>query len=272
MYITAEIRRIVTHHRHYKNLHSIHPDCHCCPEQNHCRLNDSVLGNNDSLDEYYEDSYSDGDESDDTSDFSSYVHSGAPSMSEVGRKDDSTNAYEAGKAIGTLMSEYGLNLDLAPVADVLSGNSYGMGTRTFGTEAQTVSDMALEVLRGIEEQDVHAAMKYFPGYGAASSNMSGFPLINSSLDELKKKEFLPYINAIEQGLDFVIVGHVSVPNVIGDDTPSSLSEKMISEVLRKALGFKGVVMTDYLNDANIVKNYSASAAAMNNGNPEISSL
>ena len=224
--------------------------------------NDSVLGNNDSLDEYYEDSYSDGDESDDTSDFSSYVHSGAPSMSEVGRKDDSTNAYEAGKAIGTLMSEYGLNLDLAPVADVLSGNSYGMGTRTFGTEAQTVSDMALEVLRGIEEQDVHAAMKYFPGYGAASSNMSGFPLINSSLDELKKKEFLPYINAIEQGLDFVIVGHVSVPNVIGDDTPSSLSEKMISEVLRKALGFKGVVMTDYLNDANIVKNYSASDAAV----------
>ena len=60
-------------------------------------------------------------------------------------------------------------------------------------------------------------MKYFPGYGAASSNMSGFPLINSSLDELKKKEFLPYINAIEQGLDFVIVGHVSVPNVIGED-------------------------------------------------------
>ena len=224
--------------------------------------NDSVLGNNDSLDEYYEDSYSDGDESDDTSDFSSYVHSGAPSMSEVGRKDDSTNAYAAGKAIGTLMSEYGLNLDLAPVADVLSGNSYGMGTRTFGTEAQNVSDMALEVLRGIEEQDVHAAMKYFPGYGAASSNMSGFPLINSSLDELKKKEFLPYINAIEQGLDFVIVGHVSVPNVIGDDTPSSLSEKMISEVLRKALGFKGVVMTDYLNDANIVKNYSASDAAV----------
>ncbi len=63
-------------------------------------------------------------------------------------------------------------------------------------------------------------------------------------------------------MDFVIVGHVSVPNVIGDDTPSSLSEKMISEVLRKALGFKGVVMTDYLNDANIVKNYSASDAAV----------
>ena len=221
----------------------------------------SVLGNNDNLDEYYENSYSD-DGSDYSSSSANSVHSGAPSMSEIGRKDDSTNAYEAGKSIGSLMSAYGLNLDLAPVADVLSGNSTGIGDRTFGTDAQTVSDMALEVIRGIQEEDVNAAMKYFPGYGAASSNMSGFPVINSSLDELKKKEFLPYSNAIAQGMDFVMVGHISVPNVTGDDTPASLSEKMISEVLRKDLGFKGIVMTDYLNDKTIVKNYSAADAAV----------
>ena len=221
----------------------------------------SVLGNNDNLDEYYENSYSD-DDSDYSSSSANSVHSGAPSMSEIGRKDDSTNAYEAGKSIGSLMSAYGLNLDLAPVADVLSGNSTGIGDRTFGTDAQTVSDMASEVIRGIQEEDVNAAMKYFPGYGAASSNMSGFPVINSSLDELKKKEFLPYSNAIVQGLDFIMVGHISVPNVTGDDTPASLSEKMISEVLRKDLGFKGIVMTDYLNDKTIVKNYSAADAAV----------
>lgn len=222
---------------------------------------ESVLGNNDNLDEYYENSYSD-DDSDYSSSSANSVHSGATSMSEIGRKDDSTNAYEAGKSIGSLMSAYGLNLDLAPVADVLSGNSTGIGDRTFGTDAQTVSDMALEVIRGIQEEDVNAAMKYFPGYGAASSNMSGFPVINSSLDELKKKEFLPYSNAIAQGLDFVMVGHISVPNVTGDDTPASLSEKMISEVLRKDLRFKGIVMTDYLNDKTIVKNYSAADAAV----------
>ena len=221
----------------------------------------SVLGNNDNLDEYYENSYSD-DDSDYSSSSANSVHSGATSMSEIGRKDDSNNAYEAGKSIGSLMSAYGLNLDLAPVADVLSGNSTGIGDRTFGTDAQTVSDMALEVIRGIQEKDVNAAMKYFPGYGAASSNMSGFPVINSSLDELKKKEFLPYSNAIAQGLDFVMVGHISVPNVTGDDTPASLSEKMISEVLRKDLGFKGIVMTDYLNDKTIVKNYGAADAAV----------
>lgn len=221
----------------------------------------SVLGNNDNLDEYYENSYSD-DDSDYSSSSANSVHSGATSMSEIGRKNDSTNAYEAGKSIGSLMSAYGLNLDLAPVADVLSGNSTGIGDRTFGTDAQTVSDMASEVIRDIQEEDVNAAMKYFPGYGAASSNMSGFPVINSSLDELKKKEFLPYSNAIAQGLDFIMVGHISVPNVTGDDTPASLSEKMISEVLRQDLGFKGIVMTDYLNDRTIVKNYSAADAAV----------
>ena len=57
-----------------------------------------------------------------------------------------------------------------------------------------------------------------------------------------------------------MVGHISVPNVTGDDTPASLSEKMISEVLRKDLGFKGIVMTDYLNDKTIVKNYGAADA------------
>ena len=82
------------------------------------------------------------------------------------------------------------------------------------------------------------------------------------MDELKKKEFLPYSNAIAQGLDFIMVGHISVPNVTGDDTPASLSEKMISEVLRQDLGFKGIVMTDYLNDRTIVKNYSAADAAV----------
>ena len=138
----------------------------------------SVLGNNDNLDEYYENSYSH-DDSDYSSSSANSVHSGATSMSEIGRKDDSNNAYEAGKSIGSLMSAYGLNLDLAPVADVLSGNSTGIGDRTFGTDAQTVSDMALEVIRGIQEEDVNAAMKYFPEYGAASSNMSGFPVINS---------------------------------------------------------------------------------------------
>ena len=92
--------------------------------------------------------------------------------------------------------------------------------------------------------------------------MSGYPVINSSLEELKNKEFLPYISAIEQGIDFIMVGHISVPEVIGDQTPASLSEKMIGEVLRGELGFKGVVVTDYLNDEEIQQDYSSSEAAV----------
>lgn len=219
----------------------------------------SVLCGNENLDEYYYNYY----------DYYGYYDDGdasasgdVPSMSEIGRSGDSSAAYDAGKTIGELMDSYGLNMNLAPVADVLSGNSYQMSDRSFGTDAQTVSELAGELVRGLEEEGVHAVMKYFPGYGAAAASMSGYPVINSSLEELKNKEFLPYISAIEQGIDFIMVGHISVPEVIGDQTPASLSEKMIGEVLRGELGFKGVVVTDYLNDEEIQQDYSSSEAAV----------
>ncbi|MGN0204353.1 MAG: glycoside hydrolase family 3 protein [Coprococcus sp.] len=214
---------------------------------------DTVLSGNRNLDEYYEyyvDEYDDGEYGD------------IPSMSAIGRSGDSNAAYEVGKTVGELMNSYGLNMNLAPVADVLSGSNYKMGTRSFGTDAQTVSDMVLEVVRGLDEENIHAVLKYFPGYGAAAANMSGYPVISSSLEELMDREFLPYISAIEQGIDFIMVGHIAVPAVTESQIPASLSEKMIREILRGELGFKGIVMTDYLNDEEIQKDYSSSEAAV----------
>lgn len=205
----------------------------------------TVLSGNRNLDEYYDD-----------------ASEAIPSMSEIGRSGNSSAAYEAGKTVGERMRSYGLNMNLAPVADVLSGSNYQMGTRSFGADAQNVSDMAMEVIRGLKEENIHAVMKYFPGYGAAAANISGYPVINSSLEALMDREFLPYISAIEQGVDFIMVGHIAVPAVTESQLPASLSEKMIGEILRGELGFKGVVMTDYLNDEEIQKDYSSSEAAV----------
>ena len=218
----------------------------------------TVLSGNSNLDEYYDDYYDDDEYDDDNDEASGEM----TSMTEIGRSGDSSVAYAAGKTTGELMRTYGLNMNLAPVADVLSGSNYQMASRSFGDDAQTVSDMAMEMIRGLEEEDIHAVMKYFPGYGAAAANMSGYPVINSSPEELMDSEFLPYINAIEQGIDFIMVGHIAVPAVTGSQIPASLSEKMIGEILRGELGFTGVVMTDYLNDEEIQKNYSSSEAAV----------
>lgn len=214
----------------------------------------SVLNGNRDLDEYYD--YYDGYDDDRTK--SGLI----PSMSEIGRSGDSSDAYDAGRSIGELMDTYGLNVNLAPVADVLSGSNCQMGTRSFGTDAQEVSEMALEVVRGLNEEDIYAVMKYFPGYGAATVSMSGYPVINNSLEELQNSAFLPYINAIRRGINFIMVGHISVPEVTGDQTPASLSEKMIGEILRGELGYKRIVMTDYLNDEEIQKEYSSAQAAV----------
>lgn len=181
-------------------------------------------------------------------------------MSEIGRSGTAGDAYEAGNSIGELLNSYGLNMNLAPVADVLSVSNPRMSSRTFGTDAQTVSDMAAEIVRGLKEQNIHAVLKYFPGYGSASG--TGFPVNNSTLEELREKEFLPYINAIEQGIDFIMVGHIAVPSVTGDQTPASMSGKMIQDVLRGELGFQGVVMTDALNESSVQNAYSSGEAAV----------
>ncbi len=186
----------------------------------------------------------------------------ADSASTIGNSGDTAKAREAGKYIGGLLDDYGFNMNLAPVADVLAGNSYQMSQRIFSMDAQTVSDMALAFAEGQASEEVHSVMKYFPGYGAASSAATGYPVINSTLEEMKSKEFLPYINAIEQGLDFIMVGHIAVPNVTGDQTPASLSEVMISEVLRDELGYRGVVITDYLNADEIQAEYTSAQAAV----------
>lgn len=190
-----------------------------------------------------------------------YLEAGS-SASEIGSSGDIQKARDTGKYIGGLLADYGLNMNLAPVADVLSGNSYQMSRRVFGTDAQKVSDMALAFAQGQEEQGIHAVMKYFPGYGAASPVVSGYPVINSTLDEMKAKEFLPYTRAIEQGIDFIMVGHIAVPNVTGDQTPASLSETMIHDVLRGELGFRGVVMTDALDADKIQSGYTSAEAAV----------
>lgn len=181
-------------------------------------------------------------------------------MSEIGRSGTASDAYDAGTSIGKLLNSYGLNMNLAPVADVLSVSNPRMSSRTFGTDAQTVSDMAAEVVRGLKEQNIHAVLKYFPGYASASG--TGFPVNNSTLEELREKEFLPYINAIEQGIDFIMVGHIAVPSVTGDQTPASMSGKMIQDVLRGELGFQGVVMTDALNESSVQDAYSSGEAAV----------
>ena len=185
-------------------------------------------------------------------------------MREIGESGDKTEAYAAGAAIGGYLKDYGFNLDYAPVADVAASEENSViGNRSFGTDPQTVGEMTAEAVKGFKSQGILTVLKHFPGHGSTTEDShQEFAYNNKTKEELKSQDFVPFQSGIEAGADMVMVGHICVPNVTGDDTPSTLSEKVVTDILRGELGFKGLVITDALNMGAISGSYESAEAAV----------
>ncbi len=168
---------------------------------------------------------------------------------------------EAYGQIAEKLAGYGVNMNIAPVADVVSeeGNSSLQG-RTFGSDAATAAPLVKAAVEALQEKEVSAVLTKFPGEG--SIDVSQGMKIMKSLEELKNSEFLTYQMAIENGVDCIMISHAAAPEITGDETPCSLSSIMIKDILRDTLGFEGVVMTDMLNDKNITAKYSEAESAV----------
>lgn len=185
-------------------------------------------------------------------------------MSDIGATGDAQNAYNAGVTIGTYLKQLGFNVDYAPVADVLTNpDNTVIGTRSFGSDASVAADMVTKELEGLSSQGVFGVVKHFPGHGGVSGDShDGAVTMDKSLEELMQTEFVPFQKAVENGVSFVMVGHISVPQVVGDNTPASLSQMMVSNVLREQLGYQGIVITDAMNMGAITGSYTADQAAV----------
>ncbi len=185
-------------------------------------------------------------------------------MADIGASGDTTSAYNTGMALASYLYELGFNVNFAPVADVVTDAEHSaIGKRSFGGDPATVGDMVSSVVSGLQDTGVSATLKHFPGIGAATDDThEGMSVIEKSLDELKETDFLPFRAGIEAGTHFIMVGHVSLPNVIGDNTPASLSDKVITEALRGELGYNGIVITDAMNMSAVKEYYAADEAAI----------
>ena len=163
--------------------------------------------------------------------------------------------------IADKLAGYGINMNIAPVADVVSeeGNPSLQG-RTFGSDAATAAPLVKSAVEAIQDKEVSAVLTKFPGEGSIDTAQG--MKITKSLEELKNSEFLTYQMAIENGVDCVMVSHATAPEITGDETPCSLSGLVIQDILRTTLGFEGVVMTDMLNDKSITVKYSEAEAAV----------
>lgn len=179
----------------------------------------------------------------------------ADSVSQAGAAEPSSfdNVSQAYGKIASGLAAYGINMNLAPVAEIVPADGdASLRERSFGSDAYIVCGGVEAAIQAMQSAGVSAVLQKFPFMETGSG----------TLEELQNNEFLVHNAAIFNGVDCIMVSHVSVESVTGDDTPSSLSPVMIGEVLRNTLGFNGIVMTDYLDDSAITDRYSPAEAAV----------
>lgn len=180
-----------------------------------------------------------------------------PFMYNIGLANNSDLAYNVGKLIAEEVRTIGVNVDFAPVLDIYSNpNNVVIGKRSFGSNVEIVSNLGISFTKGLEDNGVIGVYKHFPGHGDTSvdSHIS-LPIINKSIDDLKKLEFVPFENSIKKGAKMIMIGHISLPQITGDNTPASLSKSVI-DILKNDLNYNGLIVTDALNMGAVTENYS----------------
>ena len=185
------------------------------------------------------------------------------SMAEFGAQGDAAALYSAVSGLAAGIKALGFNLDFAPVADVAAGKSAVIGERSFGSDAALCASMSSIASGALADNGVISCLKHFPGYGSASADDHNGPAeVTKTLEQLEQCDFLPFISGIEKGVPFIMVSHLSVPAVTGDDTPCDLSYAAVTETLRNKLGYSNVIITDAQNMASITGRYGAGEAAV----------
>lgn len=169
-----------------------------------------------------------------------YRSGGIPSVAD--------NAAEKSK----LLTSLGINMNLAPVADVSTDPADFIYARALGQDAETTAQYVSTVVSTMSKHSIASCLKHFPGYGSNGDTHTGSSTDLRTLDEFRKKDFLPFSAGIAAGADAVLVSHNVVSNI--DAVPASVSQEM-HRILREELGFDGIIITDDMSMA-AVEGYS----------------
>lgn len=182
-------------------------------------------------------------------------------------------AYDAGEIIGSELNALGVNVNFGPVLDVNNnpGNPV-IGVRSFSSDPELVGELGSAMTQGIQDQGVAATAKHFPGHGdTAVDSHYGLPVVDKSLDELRGLELLPFKRAITEGIDMIMTAHIGMPQIEDEvvesergtfPLPATLSDDVITGVLREELGYEGIVVTDALNMQAIADNFTEAEAVI----------
>ena len=186
-----------------------------------------------------------------------------PSAASIGATNDPSKAMAEGIQDAKDLSYYGFNLNLAPVVDVTNAYNSQLYLRTYGNNSTIVTKMAGAYLQGLQESGkVMGALKHFPGLGDVGGDPHiTVPSLYRTKSALSAIDWAPYQTLIAQGnVHAVMVTHEIVTK-IDSSKPSSLSNKIVTGILRNQLGFHGVILTDSLTMEGIIAYYTEAQAA-----------
>ncbi|MEV0586048.1 glycoside hydrolase family 3 protein [Nonomuraea sp. NPDC050310] len=177
-----------------------------------------------------------------------HVGSPYPGNAALGAVDDVDLTCRVYRAIGAELAACGINLDMAPDADVNTADDNPViGTRSFGNDPELVARHTVAAVSGLQSAGVAACVKHFPGHGATRVDSHlAIPVVDVGLDVLRERELVPFRAAIKAGTKSIMTAHVAVPVLTGDD-PATLSPAALTRLLREELGYDGVVISDALD-------------------------
>lgn len=188
-----------------------------------------------------------------------------PNMSEIGKTGDPKKAYNVGEQLGSTLAPLGFNVNFAPVSDVNTNpNNPVIGVRSFSGDKNVVATMVAEEVKGMQKQNVSAALKHFPGHGDTTVDTHvGLATSNKTYEQLKQVELVPFQAGIAADVDFVMLGHLNMRTITNDNRPATMSPIIIKDILRRDMQFSQIVITDSLQMGAIVNNYSAKEIGIN---------
>ena len=168
----------------------------------------------------------------------------------LGAIRDDKYLYLLGKEIGKQMKLIGSHINFAPVVDVNTNPLNPIiHMRSFGDDVDKVAAKAVQFLKGLQEEGILGCCKHFPGHGdTICDSHHDLPLIPHSKMRLENVELYPFKQMIENNVDCVMIAHLHIPSLVGNEIiPSSLSSKVVEKILRKDLKFDGLIISDALN-------------------------
>jgi beta-N-acetylhexosaminidase len=173
-----------------------------------------------------------------------------PGNAVLGRLDDVDTTRDTAAAIGWSLREAGCTVNFAPCVDVNSrSDNPVIGVRSFGSDADLVARHGAAWVAGLQSTGVAATAKHFPGHGdTAQDSHVSLPVVNRSLDQLRQRELLPFVAAIDAGCRLIMTSHILLPQ-LDREQPATMSRIVLDDLLRRELGFSGVVVSDALDMA-----------------------